>query len=162
MNVSHNSTGKPMQTPAFFISAMFGPRAALKRALLLALPLVLVACATTPTGTPQEQVQQRATQRWKLMLAKDFEKAHAFTTSGFKAVIKAQDYRNRFGGAGLWLGAEVAKVDCPEAAKCIVRVRLNVRHPLKTAGADDFSTGLEETWLLEGGQWVIFEDVKGS
>lgn len=133
------------------------------RALTMAMPLaLLVACASAPTGTPQEQVRQRATQRWSQMMAKNFEKAYAFTTVGFKALVKAEDYRNRFGGASLWQGAEVVRVDCPEATKCIARISLSVRAPLSSKKGGDFSTGLEETWLLEGDQWFLYEDVKGS
>lgn len=131
------------------------------RALVLALPLILIACASTPSGSPEEQVRQRAEQRWGHMLTKNFEKAYAFTTAGFKALVKAEDYHNRFGGAGMWRGAEVVRVDCPEAAKCIARISLRVRPPLSTGDAAGFSTGLEEIWLLEGGQWFLYEDVKG-
>lgn len=134
---------------------------AAKCAVTIAFPVVLIACASTTTASPEEQVRQRATQRWSQMMAKNFEKAYAFSTAGFKALVKAEDYRNRFGGSGLWKSAEVVRVDCPEATKCIAKISLTVSPPLSNRDAGGFSTGLDETWLLEAGQWFLYEDVKG-
>ncbi len=93
-------------------------------------------------------------------MAKDFEKAYAFTSPGFRAVVKLEDYRNRFGGAAMWRSAEVVSVDCPTPEKCKAMVRLEVQVPFAKKRDDTFATHREETWLLESNQWVLFENVK--
>ena len=123
--------------------------------------LALVACASVAPSTPQEQVTQRANARWKHMVARDFDKAYTYTPPGFRALVSADAYRGRFGAAVVWLDAEVVRVNCPEAAKCEAMVRLEFR---STVGRkeDKASTYIDETWVLEDGQWWKFESIKGN
>ena len=123
--------------------------------------LALAACASVAPSTPQEQVTQRANARWKLMVAKEIDKAYAYTTPGFRGLVSTESYRGRF-GAATWLDAEVARVNCPEAAKCNVVVRLEFKPVLGGKSGDRISTHLDETWILEDGQWWLFENIKAN
>ncbi len=157
-----------MQIPFFSVMShpgSCGPlevRGRLKYLRLLALctSFVLSACSTVATGTPQEQVNQRATERWKLLLAKKFEAVYAYTTPGFRALVDSETYRNRFGASGTWVDAQVVRVDCPEPVKCRVIVRLDVKSFSGASFGDKFSSHLDEVWLLESGQWYIFQEVR--
>lgn len=124
--------------------------------------LALAACASVAPSTPQEQVTQRANARWKHMVAKDFDKAYAYTTPGFRGLVSAESYRGRFGAAVTWLDAEVARVNCPEAAKCDVVVRLEFKPVLGGRSGDTISTHLDEAWILEDGKWWLFENIKAN
>ena len=122
--------------------------------------LALAACASVAPSTPQEQVTQRANARWKIMVAKEIDKAYAYTTPGFRGLVSAESYRGRFGAAVVWLDAEVARVNCPEATKCDVVIRLEFKPTLGGRKDDRLSTHLDETWILEDRQWWLFENIK--
>ena len=130
---------------------------ALRWVPLLAL-LALAACASVGTGTPQEQVTKRATERWQALVKSDFNKAYGYSTSGFRAVVKPESFPSRMQGPVVWLGAEVINVTCPEPVKCIARVRIDHR-TLLARSAGNTSTHVDETWLLEDKQWWIFMSI---
>ncbi len=121
--------------------------------------LTLSACASLGGGNPQEQVRQRATQRWQALVAGEFSRAYTYTTPAFRAVISVDAYRSRFGAAVTWLGAEVTRVECPEADKCTTQLRIEFRPTMSRKSSDKVSTYLDETWLFEGGQWWYFEKI---
>lgn len=123
--------------------------------------MTLVACASMGSKTPSELVQQRAGERWQALIAGDLSKAYSYTTTGFRALVSLEAYRGRIGSAAKWVGAEVNKVDCAEAAKCQVKIRLDFQPVIggKPSGSS-YSTYLDETWLLEEGQWSIYQSIK--
>ena len=133
-------------------------RAALWVTLLAS--LTLAGCASVG-GTPQEQVSQRANERWKALVAADFSRAYSYNTPGFRAVVTLDAYRNRVGAAVKWVGAEEVKVECPEAATCTATLRLDYQ-PVLGGVKGTFNTHIEESWLLEDGQWWIFQPIKGN
>lgn len=122
-------------------------------------PLLLVACAGLSGATPETQVRQRATERWQALVGGDFNRAHSFNTPGFRAVVDANSFRGRIGNAGSWIGAEVVDVNCLEKAKCVARVRIDFKPVLSRRFGDKISTHTDETWLLEDGQWWIFQPI---
>lgn len=129
--------------------------------LTLCASLALGACATLGS-VPQEQVRQRANERWQALVASDFDRAYTYNTPGYRAVVSTDVYRSRVGAAVKWLGAEAVTVECPEPAKCNATVRIDYR-PLQGGRAGDkYSTHIDETWLLEDGQWWIFQSIQGS
>ena len=122
-------------------------------------PLLLVACAGLSGAAPEAHVRQRATERWQALVGGDFNRAHSFNTPGFRAVVDANGFRGRIGNAGSWIGAEVVDVNCPEKAKCVARVRIDFKPVLSRRFGDKISTHTDETWLLEEGQWWIFQAI---
>ena len=122
--------------------------------------LLLAACASLGTGTPQAQITQRATERWQALIALDFPRAYTYGTPSFRSVVPQDNYRIRFGAGVTWLGAEVVGVECPEATKCIAKLRIDYKPLLGRNTGDKYSSLVDETWLLDAGQWWIFESVK--
>jgi hypothetical protein len=133
------------------------PRRALGWAGLVA-SLVLAACVAVPTAKPEDQVRSRATERWQALVSGDYLKAYTFSTEGYKAVVKADAYKQRFGAAA-WSGAEVVGVNCPEVDKCTARVRIDYINVMSRKSLNKITTHIDETWLLEGGQWSIFQAI---
>lgn len=133
-------------------------RVGVKRWLPLLASLVLAACAVVPTSKPEDIVRQRATERWQALVAGDFSKVYAYSTPGFKAAVSADAFRLRYGQAS-WYGAEVIKVDCPEPTQCTARVRTDFKFLLKGQSASKITTHVDETWLLEDGQWWMFQKI---
>lgn len=122
--------------------------------------LMLSACASVEGGgMPEQQVRERATQRWQALINGEFSRAYTYNTPGFRAVVTLDGYRNRFGGAVTWLAAEVIRVNCPEAKKCEAFLRIDFKPTLSRQKAANLSTHVDETWLFEDGQWWYFQKI---
>ena len=124
--------------------------------------LVLAACASMGSSKPEDLVRQRASERWQALVAGDFTKAYTYSTPGYRAVVNAEMFRGRHGAAVKWVGSEVASVKCPETMRCLVNIRLEVQPLLGGRFGDKIDTHIDETWLLEGGQWWVFQSIKGN
>ncbi len=131
-------------------------RGGLARLASVGVCVALTACASLNTP-PEETVRQRAADRWKALLADDFPVAHSYSTPSFKAVVPASSFKSRISGPVQWLGAEVTKVQCAEATKCVAQVRIEYRPLMVRSTSGKFETYTEEIWLLEEGQWWIFQ-----
>jgi hypothetical protein len=130
---------------------------------LLCVSLMLAACASVGGVSPQDQVRQRATERWQALVAREFSRAYNFNTPGFRAVVTPDRYRDRFGGAIVWLDTtQVVEVNCPEADRCLAKVRIDYKPVLSRSSIDKISTHVDETWLLQEGQWWYFQEIKGG
>lgn len=116
--------------------------------------LLLAACAAVPVAPPEEIVRQRANERWRALVDRDFAKARSYHTSAYQAAVDTQTYRDRFGKT-VWSGGEVVKVVCPDAVKCIGTVRMESKNLFWRKYGDNISTHDEETWVLEDGQWWL-------
>lgn len=124
----------------------------------LSVVLTLSACASLGGGgNPQEQVRQRANERWQALVKGEISRAYSYNAPGFRAVVTQDGYRNRIGSSVTWLGAEVIRVECPEADKCTAVVRIDYKPVMMRQNNDKFSTHVDETWLLEDGQWWFFQ-----
>ncbi len=125
--------------------------------------LTLAACASTGAGPDAEQqVRQRATERWQALVKGEFSRAYGYNTPGYRAVISTDAYRARFGTAITWLGSEIVALRCPETTRCEALVRIDYKPLLSRKIGDKMSTHVDETWLLEDGQWWFFQDIKGN
>lgn len=156
-------TSDTMHTPKFNTLAPLSAAAhRLTLGAMVAATLALGACASLGNSNPEAQVTQRANERWKHMVAREFDKAYAYSTPAFRDVVTPESYRGRFGPAVKWVGAEVVRVNCPEPAKCVAVVRLDFSPLLGRASGQTYNTHFDETWLLENGQWSIFQNIQGE
>ena len=120
--------------------------------------LALVAgCAAMGPQAPEDAVKVRASARWAALLKPDMSAAYSYMAPGYRKVHDEQAYRMRRGSAVKWTGAEVVDVRCPEATKCIAKVRIEAKPFLGRKFGDTIVAHAEETWLLEDGQWWLFE-----
>lgn len=140
--------------------AAVGRRRSIALLTTLCASLALSACASLGSKPPEEQVSQRATERWKALIAGEFSRAYTYNTPGFKAVVTADGYRNRFGGAVMWVGAEVVRVTCAaDSNKCDAVVRIDYKPMMVGTKGSPISTHVDETWLREDGQWWFFQKI---
>ena len=102
-------------------------------------------------------VKARASARWAALLKPDMREAYSYMAPGYRTVYDERAYRMRRGSAVKWTGAEVVEVRCPDATKCIAKVRIEAKPFLGRKFGDTITTHAEETWLLEDGQWWLFE-----
>ena len=120
------------------------------------LSLSLVGCASLRPA-PEETVRKLATQRWQALLAGKFDQAYEFATPGFRKLRSVDFYRtNRSAVPVKWVSAEVLRVDC-EPQRCTVKIKLITRPNMPGFNKLNLETGLDEVWLLEDGQWWMFE-----
>lgn len=120
----------------------------------------MVGCAGVVTPkTPEETVTQLATQRWKALIAGDFDKAYELTTPSYRQIKSAANYRGQRQGLLVkWISAEVVGAKC-DGPKCEVFYKLQVK-PIGPFRFDrTLVSGNSEIWVLEGGQWWAFEEL---
>ena len=124
--------------------------------------LTLSACATLGSTSPQDQVIQRANQRWQALIDADFTRAYNFNSPGYRAVVNPQTHRASVGSAVAWVGAEAIKVECPDVNKCLATVRIDFKPLMSGRYNEKMSTHIDETWLFEDGQWWYFQPLKSN
>lgn len=131
-------------------------------AIPLCAAMALSACASLGGNDPEIQVRQRATERWQALVAGEFNRAYGFNAPSYRAVISADEFRNRNGGSVKREGSEVVAVKCPEITRCIATIRIDFRPLFGGRFGDKINTHIDETWLLEDGQWWAFQSIKGN
>ena len=119
---------------------------------------VAAGCASIGAGSrPAEQVVlERAQARWNALVDRDFGAAYAYLTSGYRAVVPLAAYRRQTTGPAQWEGAKAHSAKC-EAARCIVAVEITFRIGLPGHADRVQSSFVDETWVLEDGQWFKYE-----
>lgn len=129
--------------------------AALRASLTLGL-LALSACSALAPASPEQIVTQRASARWQALIAGDLQKAYTYTTPSYRALTSFERYSAGLGSVATWTGAEVLRVEC-ETEKCTAVVKVQARTMLAKPFNATISTGVDETWLLENGQWWLHQ-----
>lgn len=126
------------------------------RALIVVVLAVsgLSGCATgyVPGGAPEAVVKERAQARWQTLIKGDYEGAYKMTPPSYRAVYSLEQFRSRFGGAVKWVAAEVVSAEC-EPERCTVVVDVSVRPMTRGRPGATVSTGVDEKWVKEDGQW---------
>lgn len=113
-------------------------------------------CAALSPKTPEQIVQERASQRWGALKAGNFNAAYAMLTPTYRAVVPYENYKGRHGGAVQWVSMDVVAVSC-EPEKCVATIRIGAKPALGLRFGSTMSTHVDETWLLEGGQWWFLQ-----
>lgn len=135
-----------------------------KRALLwkvapiLLSAIALSGCATLGSPTPEQKVQQRAEAFWQARLRGQPEQAYSLLSPAYRQVRTLEQYRAQYGAAAAVKAASVVNVTC-EAEKCAVRIKIEAAPALMGVNVGTIVTGLDETWLLEDGQWWRFQSL---
>ncbi len=125
---------------------------------LVAAGALLSGCASFQTK-PEDAVSQRANQRWQALIKSDMDLAYTYNTPGYRAVVDKAGFRSRTGIAGRWHSAEVASVSCDTPQRCKAVIKLQFSTLIPGHSKDRITTHIDETWLLEDGQWWIFQKV---
>lgn len=118
--------------------------------------MLAAGCAVLAPAKPDEVVRQRAQARWDALIAGEWDKAYSYMTPSYRAVVDRKRYPSQFGGGVGWLAAEVVKVNCDEQ-RCTVRMKLTYQPVQRGRPGSAASTGFDETWILEEGQWWMFQ-----
>ena len=126
----------------------------------LALAGALAGCAALgPAAPPEQLVSQLATKRWDALVAQDFDKAYSLAAPSYRQLTNADAYKKKKQGVPVkWLSAKVLRVKCEEK-KCDVRIEIESKPIVPFTYKGTIASGLDETWVLEGGKWWILESL---
>ncbi len=125
-----------------------------KVALAATMAAMLTACALTPKGPPEDVVRARASERWQGLMFGKYDLSYKMTPPSYRKDTDFDKYRATFGPGIQWTGFEVIRVNC-ESEKCNVRLQVDAKSPVTQRYAGTISTAVDETWVLEEGQWWL-------
>ena len=123
--------------------------------MLVALGLLMAACASTPPA-PEQTVEQRAQARWDHLIAGEAAEAWAFYTPGYRQITSLQEFDAWLKGRPIrWLAAEVQEGECDDPDRCIVVTSVTYRAPNAPTGINEMrmTRDIEEEWIRLDGQW---------
>ncbi len=129
---------------------------AFTRRLALGFVAIAIAGCATVGSTPEQAVQQRATENWKARQASDYEKAYTFMPPSYRAVTPLATYKRGFGTAVQLTDVKVEKVVCETADKCVATSRLEAKALTLRGKAPPIVTYYDEVWVRENAQWWLF------
>ncbi len=126
--------------------------------LLTLLAAVLAGCAATggklkAKGVPPEE---RALERWNLLIERKAERAYDYLSPGKRATEKREDYASAMNNRPVrWQKATYYKKDCAREDSCVVTLQVDVQVPMAAIGGMMPSLGfVEETWIrADDGIW---------
>lgn len=139
-----------------------GRRARFAKLITAGAALALLAgCATLGGGTPEEVVEKRANARWAAWVKRDFTEAYKYNTPGYRGTVPYEKFVTLRGKDVRILKGEVNKVTCPTADKCDAQIKLTATAAImmRQQFPKEIVTYVDETWVLEDGQWWLFEKI---
>jgi hypothetical protein len=123
--------------------------------LVLLAVVLLSACATTPTASPEDIVKERAQARWDALLDGDFATAYSYYSPGYRSAMTVVDFE---------IGIRMRKVQYRTAEYqghsceknvCTVRFKVGYQVAKPVPGLSDWeSVGMvSEQWIKSNSEW---------
>jgi hypothetical protein len=136
------------RSPSLHLCAAFAAAAA---------TALLAGCATLgETKAAEEVVKARSQQRWNALIKREWSAAYPFHTPAYRALVTLDRYSSQFTSPVRWEAARPDSVLCEEK-RCTVRVEVAFRLSLPQIRGGRSKSFIEETWVLEEGQWYYVE-----
>ena len=82
--------------------------------------------------------------------------AYTFLAPSYRKLVGVERYESSFGTAVAWKSVEVVGVSC-EPEKCTARVKIESQPVVPTLFKGTITTHVDEEWLLEDGQWWLYQ-----
>mgnify|MGYP001813976490 CR=1 FL=1 len=117
--------------------------------------LLLSACATT--AGKQNRIEERAMERWQVLLSGDFAGAYEYLSPGFRSSVSSVQYqRTQLLKRIQWTSADYIESDCEETV-CNVKISLGfvIRGGLPGVKSFEDTQFVEESWILVDGVWYF-------
>jgi hypothetical protein len=122
-----------------------------------ALTASLAGCAAVPDNRPPEEVvRQRASERAEAFVKGDLDRSYSLLAPSYRKLRDADAYKRGFGNSARWEKAEVKNVTC-EPQRCKVAISASVKPLIRARFGDTITVQFEETWLLEEGNWWLYQ-----
>ncbi len=123
--------------------------------LAVLLALISSSCSNRlfDSRTDQQIVEDRAIERWQLLIKRDFSAAYQYLSPGSRETTSEKAYLGRFGGSSQWLGAEPVSSECEEdLCQVTMSVKYRIYHRYIPKGVEN-TRELKEKWVRSDGQW---------
>jgi len=119
--------------------------------------MLLSACATSTSVSPESLVEARATARWEALFGGDLAGAYEYLSPGYRTSVSSLQYqRSILLKQVAWTSAEYVGASCEET---ICKVNFNVGFTVSGAlrGVKSYkgTQMVEESWVLIDGQWYF-------
>jgi hypothetical protein len=123
--------------------------------LVLLAVVLLSACATTPTASPEDIVKERAQARWDALLDGDFATAYSYYSPGYRSAMTVVDFE---------IGIRMRKVQYRTAEYqghsceknvCTVRFKVGYQVAKPVPGLGDWESDgmVSEQWIKSNSEW---------
>lgn len=111
--------------------------------------------AASVSADPAAPLERRATDRWKLLIAKDGARAYAYLTPGYRAKKSEKEYVDWVNSRPVkWISAAYQEYTCDTKESCKVNIFLTIETTMRgVSGAQQTFAALEERWLQIDGVW---------
>ena len=123
-------------------------------ATVLAL-MLLSACATTSTSSPEDIVRERAEARWDAQLSRDYASAYAYYSPGYRSAVSVTDFEVELRMRRIrYTSATYMDQNCGDNT-CTVRFNVGYRVSVPVPGVSVWN-GFEvinDRWVKTGGEW---------
>ncbi len=117
-----------------------------KRLLIWTAALLLAACASLGSQSPEQEVKARAQARWDALVQGDFKAAYGYLSPGSRVVLPEKEYVNSL-RRDFWKSAKVDQATCSDK-RCQVDVTIEYEFR-----GHRTTTPLKEVWIREGSDW---------
>jgi len=124
--------------------------------LLSVIITFLMIAACSDPATPEQQVAERALERWQAIIDNDLESAYAFLSPAYRQAVPLTMYQGRLGQHVSWRDAEVKSVSCATDA-CDVAVQISYRYNMPNFEKLENSRLFKEKWIRIEDDWWYFE-----
>lgn len=128
------------------------------RLMVLAWGLVLLsACATTTSVSPESLVEERAKARWEAFFRGDLAGAYEYLSPAYRTSVSSLQYqRSILLRRVAYTSAEFVESTCQEST-CTVKFDVGFAVSGALPGVQSFESTqiIEESWVLIDGQWYL-------
>ena len=132
----------------------------IKIATLFLAGILMTACASNPAENESVRAEllERVESRWEALVARDWNRAYAYTSPAYRSVFSPELYRQKFSYQVEWELTSVEFLNYDRrAAVASVAVRVMSRSVKQTSVASaalgSVPSNLVEQWILRDGQW---------
>ena len=119
--------------------------------------LLLSACATSTSVSPESLVEERATARWETIFSEDHAGAYTYLTPAYRTSVSSLQYqRSLLLKRVAWTSAKYIGSACEETS-CKVKFDVGFTVAGAIPGVKSYKGTqiIEESWVLIDGQWYF-------
>ena len=119
--------------------------------------MLLSACATSTSVSPESQVEERANARWEALFSCDLAGAYEYLTPAYRTSVSSLAYqRSVLLQRVAWTSAKYTDNVCEESlCKVKFEVGFTVSGALPGVKSYEGTQKIEESWVLIDGQWYF-------
>lgn len=119
--------------------------------------MLLSACATSTSVSPESTIEERATARWEKYFNGDLAGAYEYLSPAYRTSVSSLQYqRSVLLKKVAWTSAKYVESTCQETV-CLVKFNVGYTVSGAIPGVKSYNGTqiIEESWVLIDGQWYL-------